>query len=447
VGRSTNDFQVRIYAETRPDASQPVNGAGQADKRFHWDLSWRGWDGLYLGISESTRLKTPREMLGLPPSTNELRLHLEQLKITSTIGALMEVDGAAYSTTKNFDLANDIAVRRARIYAQGDSILVFPFSYKVELGYVPHKFILNQAWISSEHIDYLGYVKAGVFQPPMGLDLITRSRDITFMEPASVLQALAPANEAGIQIGQPVLDQRATWTLGIFGNSSAISDEYGNNSRSYGNLISRLTCLPMEHLSPGQPDENEFLHLGLSASVQYSTTSTVNYRSRPESYLAPHLIATDDIDADRAGTVGAEAAYVKGPLTIQSEFLDSLVGENSGANLNFYGFYASASWYLTGESRSYDRANGDFARLIPRSDFDFDKGGGWGAFEIAGRVSYTDLTDQDVHGGRMLLFMGGLNWYLNPHVKWMFNLGGGNISEAKRNGDILIFQTRIGIDF
>jgi phosphate-selective porin len=42
--------------------------------------------------------------------------------------------------------------------------------------------------------------------------------------------------------------------------------------------------------------------------------------------------------------------------------------------LNFGGFYAQASWFLTGESRPYDSTAGDFKRLIPRRNFNFGKG-------------------------------------------------------------------------
>ena len=440
------DFKVYVRTNAPSTTIASTNAPALPEEGFHWTLSWMGWDGLHLGVSQTTHLKTPREMLGLKPLTNRPTLHLEQLKMGATFGALVEVDGAAYRTTGNLDLPDDIGLRRARLIAQGECILVLPVSYKIEIGYIPHKFNLNQAWLESGHIDYIGYIKGGVFQPPMGLDLITSSRDLTFMEPASVLQALAPANEAGIRIGQPVLHQRATWALGIFGGG-VVDTEYGNASQHYGNLIGRLTWLAIDHLAPERPEENEYLHLGLSANVQYSTTSTVRYRSRPESYLATHLIDTGNIDASGSGEVAAEAAYVRGPFTLQGEFIDSGVRQNNGDVVNFYGFYANASWYLTGESRPYDRVNGTFSRLIPRRNFDFGRGGAWGAVELGARVSYTDLDNGDVHGGRMGLLMGELNWYLHSHVRWMFNAGGGRVSGGVHDGDLVLFQTRIGIDF
>ena len=353
--RPKEDFKIQLHTNAPPEVSgvtnPPISG-------FHWDFWWKGWDGLELGISKRTPFKSPRELLGLQPLTNAPTMHLEQLKMSTTIGGVLEVDGAVYRTDGNLNLSDDITLRRARLKAQGDCILIYPVSYKIEIGYIPHKFNLNEGWISSDRIDYIGYVVAGVFQPPMGLDLATSSRDLTFMEPATVLQALAPPTEAGIQIGHPVFNQRGTWALGIFGGG-VTAKEYGNASENYGNLIGRITYLAIDQIAPAdRPTENQLLHLGLSANAQYSASSVVRYQSRPESYIAPPLINTGDIEATASGAVGAEVAYVNGPFSVQSEFIDSFVRENNGSGLNFYGFYVNASWYLTGESRPYDRVNG-----------------------------------------------------------------------------------------
>jgi phosphate-selective porin OprO/OprP len=225
-----------------------------------------------------------------------------------------------------------------------------------------------------------------------------------------------------------------------------VLSEYDDATQDYGNLIGRLTYLALDHRTPDRPAENRYLHLGLSANVQYSPSSVVRYQSRPESYFAPHVIDTGNIDASAAGVMGAEAAYVNGPFSLQGEFLNSLVHENSGASLNFFGFYACASWYLTGESRPYNPATGYFSRLLPRRNFNFGKDGAWGALELAARFSYTDLSDGSISGGRIGLLMGELNWYLHSHVRWMFNAGGGHISGGPDYGNFLMFQTRIGVD-
>jgi len=390
---------IRITVDTN---APPASTARPTEKKaFRVEASWLGWDGLHLELSQHTSLTNPvgplRQLLG---ATNPLpRIDIEQVKMTATFGGRIEVDGGAFLTSGNLTGFDDgVLLRRALVSMQGDCILLLPVSYLIQLGYRANQFYLDEAYLLSPHISYVGNLQFGFFSPPMGLDLITSSRDITFMEPPAPLQALGPPKESGIQIGQPVFNQRATWSLGIFGDA-ATDSEYGNASRNYGSAIGRLTWLALAHLDPDHPAANRYLHLGLSGSYQYSATSDVRFKSRPESYLAPDVIDTGDIDASGAGSVDGEVAWVNGPFSLQGEFIHSFVQGTNGSPLNFGGFYAQASWYLTGESRPYDPATGAFARLIPRRNFDLGKGGAWGAVELAFRVSYTDLTDGYIHGG------------------------------------------------
>jgi phosphate-selective porin OprO and OprP len=323
--------------------------------------------------------------------------------------------------------------------------LLLPVSYYLELGLSSGQFNLTKSYLVFPEIKYLGDLQIGQFQAPMGLQLITSSRDIAFMEPAAPLQAIAPGIEAGLQIGRPVFAGRATWRFGLFAPGGGAS-EYGNASLNYGSAIARLTALPYWHPDADEPSANRYLHLGLSANILYSSSSTVRYQSRPESFIAPVVINTGDIDAHQAMTFGGEAAWVNGPLSLQGEFIYSEVSQNDGETLNFYGFYGQASWYLTGESRPYDPKTGAFKRLVPRHNFDLGTTG-WGAWEIAARYSYADLNDADVAGGRLGLLMAGVNWYLHPHVRWIFNGGMGRVTGGAQDGNLFIFQTRIGVDF
>ena len=438
---------LRITVDTN---APPAGTIRPKEKRaFRVEASWLGWDGLHLELSQRTSLTNRTapliQFLGI---TNPVPLiDVEQVKMTATFGGRIEVDGTAFLTGGNLTGFDDGAqLRRALVSMQGDCILLMPVSYRVQLGFRANQFYLDEAYLLSPHISYIGDLQFGFFSPPMGLDLVTSSRDITFMEPAAPLQAIGPPKESGIQIGQPVLNQRATWSLGIFGDA-ATDSEYGNASRNYGSAIGRLTWLTLDHLDPDHPAANRYLHLGLSGSYQYSVTSDIRYKSRPESYLAPDVIDTGDIDASGAGTVDAEIAWVNGPFSLQGEFIHSFVQGTNSSLLNFGGFYAQASWYLTGESRPYDPATGAFARLIPRRNFNFGQGGAWGAVELACRISHADLTDGYIHGGRLNLLMAGVNWYLNPHVRWMFNYGTGRVFDGPQDGHMVIFQTRIGVDF
>jgi len=432
-------------------AAGGTNVTTSKEKSFRWSVEWRGWDGLQFEMVKKTQLKNPLKPLGLQPDGNGPEplslLHLEQAKMSGTLGGRLEVDGATFVTTGDltgFDPG--VQLRRLRISLGGDCILLVPLSYYIDVGYGSGGFYLDKSYLAFPVGRFLGSLQIGQFQSPMGLELITSSRDIAFMEPGAPLQALAPGVEAGIQLGQPVFNQRATWTFGVFAPGAG-SQDYGIASQSFGSLVGRVTWLPYFHPDPDQPVANRLLHLGLSANALYSSSSALRYRSRPESHLAPYVIDTGDIEASDAVTFGVETAWVNGPLSLQGEFLYSSIADTNGfGDLSFYGGYIYASWYLTGESRPYDPTTGAFKRLVPRNNFKFGADG-WGAVELACRFSYTDLSDGPVSGGRLSLLMAGVNWYLQPHVRWMFNFGMGRASDGAEPGDMFIFQTRVGIDF
>jgi phosphate-selective porin OprO/OprP len=290
----------------------------------------------------------------------------------------------------------------------------------------------------------VGEFKFGQYQTPMSLDAVTSSRDITMMELAAPLAALAPGVNAGFQIGKPVFDKRATWKFGIF--TAGTSQDTGDASKDYGRAITRITGLPIYEVDPNRPESATLLHLGLSANILYSASGSLRYRSRPESHLAPYVIDTGNMAADDAVAVDAEAAWVRGRFSVQSEYLHSSVNEKDRAGPHFDGVYASASWFLTGETRPYDLNNGRFARVIPNKNFDWGKGG-WGAWEVAGRYSYVNLNSADVNGGRLSMVMTGVNWYPHSHVKWRFEYGLGHVSKRQPDGYLSIFQTRVEMDF
>jgi phosphate-selective porin OprO/OprP len=464
--------QVRVTVETNAlPAGVATNAVTPREKSFQWNFSWQGWNGLHYDLSQRTRLtnllagvrekiegtngqqvshpdKNPlaefREKLA---GTNTYRVfRLEELKMSGKIGAKIAVDGAAYVTDKAFHgFADGAEVRRARLYVKGDCLLLLPVSYELEGGYVPNQFYIENSYLALRDIPWIGDLKLGQYQAPMGLDVVTSSRDISLMEPAAPLQALAPGVSAGIQIGRPVFDQRATWKLGLF-TEGVGSQDVGEAAKNYGRAITRLTGLPIYKADPDHPDSITLLHLGLSANILYSASGTVRYRSRPESHLAPYVIDTGDIAADNAMVAGAEAAWVNGPFSVQGEYLHSWVSEKNGQVPGFDGIYATASWFLTGESRPYDRQNGCFSRVIPRKNFDWGRGG-WGAWEVAGRYSYVNLDNADIHGGRLSMVMAGVNWYLHSHAIWRFDYGFGQVAARQPEGNLNIFQTRFEVDF
>jgi phosphate-selective porin OprO and OprP len=436
--------QARITVETN---ALPASGPAPKENSFQWKATWEGWNGLHYELSRKTAIEDPlaRVRENIQGTSAYQVFHLEELRMSGKIGAKLAVDAADYITGKELqDFNGGGEVRRARLYAQGDCLLLLPVSYQLEIGYIPNEFYIEESYLKFKPIPYIGELKTGQYQAPMGLEVVSSTRDIPFMEPAAPMQALAPGVNAGMQIGRPVFNERATWALGLF--TAGVGNDYGDASQDFGRAITRLTALPIYHPDPDQPGSARLLHLGFSANILYSGDSTVRYQARPESHLAPYVVDTGGISSEGALVLGGEAAWVNGPFSIQGEYLHSFVQQTGGGALNFDGFYASAGWFLTGESRPYNRADGTFARVIPKHNFNWGQGG-WGAWEIAGRYSFVNLSSGDLHGGRIGMFMVGLNWHLHSHVKWRFDYGFGHVSDHQPAGNINIFQTRVEIDF
>ena len=106
--------------------------------------------------------------------------HLEELQMSGKIGAKLQVDGAAYVTGNQFKGFDDgFEVRRFRVYAQGDCLLLMPVSYEIELGYIPNQFYIENSYLAFRDLPWIGELKFGQYQAPMALDAVTSSRDTT----------------------------------------------------------------------------------------------------------------------------------------------------------------------------------------------------------------------------------------------------------------------------
>lgn len=164
---------------------------------------------------------------------------------------------------------------------------------------------------------------------------------------------------------------------------------------------------------------------------------------RPELRLDPTtLISTAAIpNASGAQVYSVEAAATYGPLILQAEYFWYNVDQtaNTGLppfgapSLKFQGGYAQAGYVLTGEGRSYNAANAAYNGVKPSHPFSLD-GGGWGAWEVAGRFSTVDLNNQlgtatGAAGGRQTVYTLALNRYVNGNVRFMLDYLHGTVSK------------------
>jgi phosphate-selective porin OprO/OprP len=404
-------------------ASPPLADTPEAEsqgRRVYWD------DGIHFRLG-------PRPFA---PDRAE-----EPFLITGKVNAALQVDSDNYVTSDGLEhVSSGWEVRRFRLGASGEIHAIGnpSFTTNFELAGTNPQWATTYLWWQG--LPWIESFKVGNFDPPFSLEALTSSRDVTFMEEATPVAAFSPGYRLGFAIGGPVLEDRATWNLGLF--TAVQSQDVGDTTRDAGRVAGRVTWL-VAHDDAAR----RWVHLGFSATAVESQDS-LQYRSRPESHLAPYLLDTGTLRVRGAELIGLEAAWVEGPFSLQSEFIHSFVEQPGASVLNFGGAYVYASWLLTGECRPYDASRGIFGRLDPRQDFSL-RGPGWGALEVGARLSYLDLTASSVHGGVGHGVTGDITWYLNRHWKTKFEYGFQAIRRGApgSNGNLQFFQFRFQVDY
>lgn len=406
-----------------PSATKAISGPKHEDVFFeaYWD------QGVRYRLLGRVKLVTWRP--GEPFLTREPLL-------LGNIGFKLHVDAAGYAEGKGVSGINGgIEVRRSFLDVDGTFFNeIWPLSYSFEFGVITGSFYFSEGYLMLKDLPYVGSFKVGQYTAPLSLDALISSRDRTFMEPGSPVAAFSLGVRAGMQIADYLPEHEITYAVGWFADGQDV--DVGEASDSLARLAGRMTWMPYEDRATSR-----LVHLGLGLSYLYSNDGNVRYRSRPESFLAPFVIDTDKIDSRNAAVVGAEAAFVSGPLSGQLEYLHAIADGDDTGNVNFPGVYLSLSSFMTGETRPYRRDQGKFGQVIPIHPLSWREST-WGAFEWAGRYSFTSLDSGPVHGGKMHCVAGGLNWYWNRYIRWQFNYVFSAVDDGVIDGNLHTFQMR-----
>jgi phosphate-selective porin OprO/OprP len=414
-------------AETSPTADAPVAAAPEEDGktlRAHWDqgLCFETGDGQF-------RLKVGGRVMFDAA-------HIDGPNYWEIGGpAIDENDGTEF--------------RRLRLRFSGD--VYQDYIYKAEVDFAGNDVEIIDAYVGMRNVPYVGTVQVGQFSEPMGLEALTSSSDITFMERSMATQALIPYRSRGLAASRSLLGQRLTLAVGVFNG--------GLEQDNHWSVTGRVTGTPY------YADEGRrVLHLGLAASHR-NPESEYGFYAHPGAHLADRHLNSGELPADAVDLWAAEAAFVWGPFSVQGEFIRADVSFLPEArsvtffdldkrlrlhDRHFDGFYVQAGYFLTGEQRSYDPETGAFGRVVPRRAFDLH-GGGWGAWELAARYDELSLDDFDfrsgVIGGSGRSLTAGVNWYLTPTTRLMLNYVRTDINQYAYDGAIDVVQARFQADF
>lgn len=326
-----------------------------------------------------------------------------------------------------------VKFRRARLHVEGKAYE--HLSYKVEFDFAGGSAGWRDVYLSTSLYEFSD-IKVGHFKQPFGLEQLTSSNNMTFME-RSTLEGFTPFFKTGLALGNQFADGRATWAASVFRETDAFGNDTSDN-RGYG-FAGRLTYLPVY-----ADDGASVVHLGLAATHRQTNDDELRYRVRAENSFGPRLIDTGAIESDDRTSYGLEAAWVQGPLSLQGEYMLTDVSSGPSNDPSFSGFYAMVSYFLTGEHRPYRKASGIFDRIRPKKNWGKEGSGAW---EVAARYSSLDLDDGPVTGGQVDTITGGVNWYLNPNARVMLNYVLADVDKGGVEGDAEAVLLRFQVTF
>lgn len=402
------------------------------------------------------------------------QFHFDARSIRDGLGESADKDAA--SGADNFE------IRRGRLGIAGT------IAKDIEYEFITNTLGSSSNLIHRAYVNY-GYKKSsqfrvGRFKQPFSLEEMSSANGIDFME-RSYGDQLVPGHRLGLMMhGEPIKG----FTYGVSAYQNGFN-EVTNTNNVGKSSAARLTL----NLAEIQNISNMILHVGLGSdqgrytilptvtsdtgAVASSTTRATVLSFRTENrglanaYRAQ--LSGDQITptfggvANNAANVtndlkGLEVALANGGFKFQAEYIKAAYSANAtirdytpatsvalgtaaldvSADTHYYEFI----YNLTGEPWASAYKSGVFGTIKPQSNFGMGSGGGWGAWQLAFRISdykasipITSGTRSNLEtfgagvgsaednttrvdnsqGARTTTY--GVNWILNPNARLMFN--------------------------
>ena len=340
-----------------------------------------------------------------------------------------------------------VGFRRMRFGVAGN--LWQTMVYKIEMefaGGANSQF--RDAYLGWKELPLLQQVLIGNQKRPYGLDHLNSSRYNVFMERPFVIESFnQDARRFGIQSYGVSEDQEWNWRYGVFNQHLMQGDGQYASDHWQAEYSSRLANTFWYDETSGGRGYGHWAVSGTYAEPDGSAIpgrapNEAQFCTRPEARSTEQWLTTGRITgADNYQLLGLENVWNFGSLQLVGEYQNIWLERDPGtadsdADLRFDGAYMYAAYFLTGEHMPWKRSSGTLDRVQPLENFFLvdtcsdGVQGGWGAWQVAYRVSYADFNDDNIFGGRGLSHTLGVNWYWNAYARMQFNAIYGEIDDA-----------------
>ncbi len=327
--------------------------------------------------------------------------------------ALVQADGRFFIDDKAGTEVHQFVLRRIRPTLEGTFFRDFDFR-------ITPDFANNSSTsLYDAYLDIKTFpaakLRVGKFKPPVGLERLQSGGDLLFVERGFPTQ-LVPSRDTGLQLFGDVLGGKISYAASFTnGVADGAVGETDTNDGKEG--AARLFVTPFKD----NPGILQGLGVGIAGTYAGSGLGLRNYTT-PGQLTAFTWAATAISDGPRT-RIAPQLYYSRNAFGLLGEYTKSSQQIRAGTakrRVDNEGWQFAASYVLTGEDAS-------FKSVKPNKNFD-PKEGGWGAWELVGRIQRLDLDPDIFNRGyavgtnsfqRATAWSAGVNWYLNRVVKFV----------------------------
>jgi phosphate-selective porin OprO and OprP len=363
-----------------------------------------------VNIDTSTQMTDMKNATPKVETKGGLKVTSADSKFEFGLGGRLHFD--AYSFDKDLAATTDTTeFRRARLTLTGKA---FDWEYKVEQDFAAGTNLegLRDLYIAKNMLG--GKVTIGHFKPYRSMEELTSSNEILMMErPFSSATGLYSGRQFQQGIGYLRAGDNYTLAFTGFNLRGAASPRTEGLGAS-----GRFTFTPI--------NSDDTLHFGVSASTENANVgsanlvASANYAGRrgPAQTIATTL---GGATGESVTTYGVEAAGSFGPLFFQAEYVNATFEQAGNLDQDIATWYVQGSWFLNGGHKAYKPATGVFGG---------PKVAEVGLWELTAR--YDTIENKDIINREASSWILGMNYYVNPNLRFMLNY---TMGENKTNND------------
>jgi len=284
-------------------------------------------------------------------------------------------------------------LRRARVNVSGKFVEEFSFRLEMDLTGSLSNASAFRAQMTDGYINWNRFdaanVRVGQFKTPFGFEQLYTDSRLYTAERSLVSDRLTQSRQIGVQVAGTVLDERLSYSAGLF-NGSGTNQNFNDNDKFM--AAGRAGFVPFNGRLFGKAAK-------LSVGANGFRTSDTNLAVASDFGIdsTPASPAKDNLFLGRRTGIGYDAQLELGPLEVWSEYLRDRFEPASrvpAARFRSSGWYGQAAYYL-----------------IPNK------------LQIVERLETFDPNDVAAHDATRST-VSGLNWYFKGHdlklqLDWM----------------------------